>query len=83
MKDWSRPLCLSIVCMLSAVGCRNHAYSNDESRQPPSHAGLLVINPQFDAAEVFYDGLAAIRIGDDKTGAYGYIDTAGKIVFTR
>lgn len=35
--------------------------------------GKLVVNPQFDYASDFADGLALVRIGDDKTGKYGYI----------
>src|SRR5665647_3061788 len=48
--------------------------------------GKLVINPQFGpgllSARSFADGLAAIRIGDDKTGKYGYIDKQGKMVIS-
>jgi hypothetical protein len=35
--------------------------------------GHFVVNPQFDEAGEFNDGLAAVRIGNDKTGKYGYI----------
>ena len=38
--------------------------------------GKMVINPQFDCDWVcsgFSEGLAAVRIGDDKTGKWGYI----------
>jgi hypothetical protein len=38
-----------------------------------SESGRFVINPQFDEADRFSDGLAAVRIGDDKTGKWGYI----------
>jgi len=38
-----------------------------------SESGRFVINPQFDEADQFSDGLAAVRIGDDKTGKWGYI----------
>jgi hypothetical protein len=42
--------------------------------------GKLVINPQFDRAENFVDGLAPVRIGDEKTGKWGFIDKQGKLV---
>jgi len=31
------------------------------------------VNPQFDKAEKFSEGLAPVRIGDEKTGKWGYI----------
>ena len=42
---------------------------------PPvtSATGRMVINPQFDSTYQFSEGLAAVRIGDDKTGKWGYI----------
>ena len=42
--------------------------------------GRVVVNPQFDAALRFADGLAAVRIGDENTGKWGYIDKQGKMV---
>lgn len=57
------------------------------SRHEPTHTGTsertgtFAINPQFDRApRVFSEGLAAVRIGDDNTGKYGYIDKTGKMV---
>jgi hypothetical protein len=41
---------------------------------------MIVIPPQFAAAGPFSDGLAAVRIGDDHTGKWGYIDKQGKMV---
>ena len=35
--------------------------------------GTFVINPQFDLARGFSEGLAGVRIGDDKTGKWGFI----------
>ena len=35
--------------------------------------GSFVINPEFDSAESFSDGLAAVRIGDYETGKWGFI----------
>ena len=42
--------------------------------------GKMVVNPQFDVAHPFVDGLAAVRIGDESTGKWGYIDKQGKMV---
>lgn len=36
------------------------------------------IPPIFDDAFPFYDGLSAVRIGDDTTGMWGFIDETGK-----
>jgi len=38
--------------------------------------GKIIINPQFDYADFFEEGLARVRIG----GKYGFIDKTGKIV---
>ena len=45
-----------------------------------SKTGEMIIAPQFDDANNFSGGLASIRIGDEKTGKYGFIDKEGKIV---
>src|ERR1039457_842039 len=45
-----------------------------------SKTGQIVINPQFDGADAFSEGLAAVRIGDDKTGKWGFIDGTEKFV---
>ena len=53
------------------------------SQTPPAvteQTGKFVINPQFNFANDFSEGLAAVRIGDDKTGKWGYIDKQGKMV---
>jgi len=36
------------------------------------------VNPHFDAASNFDHGIAMVRVGDGKTGKWGYIDRAGK-----
>jgi hypothetical protein len=38
-------------------------------------SGEIVINPQFDRAEAFTQGLAPVRIG-----RWGYVDNSGKVV---
>ena len=35
--------------------------------------GVIVINPQFDSANAFKDGVASVRIGDHIAGKYGFI----------
>ncbi|MBL8422629.1 MAG: WG repeat-containing protein [Candidatus Accumulibacter phosphatis] len=40
----------------------------------------FVINPQFDAVTAFREGLAAVRVGDDETGKWGFIDKQGNMV---
>ncbi len=42
--------------------------------------GQIVINPKFDDASPFSEGMARILVGDHEKGAFGYIDTTGKIV---
>jgi hypothetical protein len=42
--------------------------------------GKVVIEPQFDFADRFSEGLAAIRIGNEYVGKHGYIDKTGKVV---
>jgi hypothetical protein len=42
---------------------------------------MYVINPQFDAANLFSEyELTEVRIGDEKTGKWGVIDKRGKFV---
>jgi len=36
------------------------------------------VNPQFDAATPFDRGIAMVRVGNEKTGKWGYIDHTGK-----
>ena len=35
---------------------------------------------KYDSVESFYEGLAKVKLGDDETGKYGYVDTTGKEV---
>ena len=42
--------------------------------------GEIVINPQFDYAGCFSEGLAVIRVGDQNTGKFGFIDKTGQMV---
>ena len=78
---------LIVLLLLSVLfGCQK---SSDQASSPiaasavtkvTEQTGRVVINPQFDAALRFADGLAAVRIGDENTGKWGYIDKQGKMV---
>ena len=64
--------------LLSAAACSGDkrppsVRAHDEISSVTEKTGHFVINPQFDYASGFADGLALVRIGDDKTGKYGFI----------
>ena len=42
--------------------------------------GQMVISPQFDEATNFSEGLARVKIGDEKRGTWGFIDKEGKMI---
>jgi len=46
-----------------------------------NHSGQFVINPQYDDADSFQNGVAKITVGKGKDKKFGYIDTSGKIVW--
>ena len=84
-------LSILILTMLMAFGCqqKDDSIQSSKTEKPPAdkqspavteQTGKFVINPQFGFASSFSEGLAAIHIGDDKTGKWGYIDKQGKIV---
>ena len=54
-------------------------FSPSKTATPASTSANIVINPQFDWADSFSDGLAAVLIGDDTTGKWGFIDKTGRI----
>ncbi len=62
------------VLLLAATGCSSPSKTATPAAAPTTaKTGIIVINPQVDGAGSFSDGLAAVRIGDDKTGKWGYI----------
>jgi len=78
---------VGVVILLAALGALV-AFVKFHKRSAVSQTGLgtrfktgqIVINPQFDAAQNFSEGLAAVRIGDDTTGKWGFIDEGGALV---
>jgi hypothetical protein len=82
-----RSVFLAVVLVVAALGtARSSALksSPETTAAAPgtAHSGGFVINPQFDAAGHFSDGLAVVRIGDYWTGKWGYIDRQGTVVIT-
>jgi len=81
---------LLVLAITMAFGCQKKDDSSQTSQTKTSYAshipevvteqtGKFIINPQFDYARIFGEGLAPVRIGDDKTGKWGYIDKQGKM----
>ncbi len=44
--------------------------------------GEVVVDPQFDDATPFQEGLGRIRVGDEDTGGYGFVDATGTVVIS-
>jgi len=70
---------LVIVTVASVVGCRPKVTRETSST---SRTGLLVVNPQFQYAGEFSEGLGRVQIGDDKTGKWGFIDKQGNMAIS-
>jgi hypothetical protein len=72
------------VLLVGAAGCSSPSQTETDAvvaSTPTSlKTGTFVINPQFDGAFSFSEGLAVVRIGDDATGKYGFIDKTGSFV---
>ena len=69
------------VLLLTAAGCSSPSKTaTPASAATTAKTGTIVINPQLDWADSFSDGLARVRIGDDTTGKWGFIDKTGHIV---
>jgi hypothetical protein len=44
-------------------------------------AGRVVIEPQFEGASPFFEGVAHVEENNNETGHWGYVDTAGRPAF--
>ena len=44
-------------------------------------SGRMVIEPQFDLAVPFFDGLGLVTVGQDDDAKTGYIDKTGRYVW--
>ena len=73
-------LCANIFC-----GCSKDSIALFPARENGkcgyiNKEGKFVINPKFNYAWSFSEGLARVRIGDEETGKYGYINKEGQFV---
>ena len=78
-----------IIFILSVLICGCEKFSDlklknlfNENNELTEQTGKYAINPQYSSADNFSEGLAAVRIGDDKTGKWGFIDKTGKLVIS-
>jgi len=74
-----------IIFILSVLICGCEKFSDlrlknlfNKNNELTEQTGKYAINPQYSSADNFSEGLAAVRIGDDKTGKWGFIDKTGK-----
>ena len=77
-------VCVAFVLLVGAAGCSSPSQTETPavvaSTPPSPKTGTFVINPQFDDAFPFSEGLAHVRIGDYQTGKAGFIDKTGAFV---
>ena len=73
-KDFSQPV--------DAQGRRFACVKKDSKWVYIDQKGYQAINWQFDDADTFQVGLAAVGIGDIKSRKYGYIDPKGEVVLS-
>lgn len=67
-------------CSYSPHGAHEHSGTADRYGNYIAQTGKFVINPQFDEAGDFSEGVSLVLIGDDKTGKWGGIDKQGTFV---
>jgi hypothetical protein len=70
---------LALLVAEVSAGCSSGPQSDSgtTASRVTSTTGKVAIAPQFSYAQTFGEGLAAVRIGDDTTGNWGYIDLHG------
>ena len=78
---------IALLALDFVAACQERQHAGTPPEAPQTYrtiagARLFVISPQFDSAEEFKEGLAAVRVGDDKTGKWGFIDKQGKMVIS-
>jgi hypothetical protein len=73
-------LYLLILGLVSAQPCRAGQDQTPGKGVVHPETGSIVINPQFESAGQFSEGLAAVQMGKDENGKWGYIDKSGKFV---
>ncbi len=62
------------------MGFTDYSYYNDGKWGFMDRTGRLIVEPWFDYASSFSQGLAMIRMGPRKGGKWGFINKAGEIV---
>jgi serine/threonine protein kinase len=72
-------LCV-VVCVSVVLVLGKGTFKNFIDADVTENTGKFVINPQFDEASNFSEGLAKVRIGDVQTGKYGFIDKEGRMI---
>ncbi|MDA1332428.1 MAG: WG repeat-containing protein, partial [Proteobacteria bacterium] len=77
MKYFLYLICASILVL---SGCDRANADESSQIEITDKTGKFVINPQFDNAYGFSQGLARVIIRDNETGKYGFIDKTGKMV---
>ena len=65
----------AVVALLSLTSCRSGSEPTEISRD-----WTVAINQQFNGAGNFTEGLAAVRVGGEDDGKWGYIDKQGKFL---
>lgn len=69
-----------LLLLLFISGCTSLPLVVADQKQNTEKLGTFAIPPQFADAMPFHDGLAAVLIGGEKDGKWGYIDKTGKMV---
>ena len=69
-----------LISLFVASAQRSPAVEDQERgiASPHPDTGVIVITPQFVSAGPFSEGLAAVQIGDNQDGKWGYIDKSGR-----